>query len=57
MKTYTVSIDSTEHYIMNVTAPDKNAAEAEAWRLFPHHTPDYITNDVLEVICQDEENE
>jgi len=55
MKTYTVHIESIEHYTISVTASDKDIAEALAWRLFPHHTPEFVENNVTEVICESEE--
>jgi hypothetical protein len=55
MNTYTVHIESIEHYTISVTASDKDIAEELAWRLFPHYAPDFVENNVTEVICESEE--
>jgi len=55
MKTYTVHIQTVEHYTIDVTAQDENDAEEMAWQLFPHRTPEHIENDVTAVVCNDEE--
>jgi hypothetical protein len=55
MKNYTVHIQTVESYTIDVTAQDENEAEAMAWRLFPHRTPEFAENDVTAVVCKDEE--
>jgi hypothetical protein len=55
MKTYTVHIQTVESYAIDVTAQDENEAEAMAWRLFPHRTPEFVENDVTAVVCTEGE--
>jgi len=56
MATYTVQIQTIEHYTINVEAKDKEDAEEKAWRLFPHYSADYGENNVTEITCE-EDNE
>ena len=53
MKTYTVHIETVEHYEIEVSARDENEAEEFAWRLFPHRTPGYSENNVTAVTCNE----
>lgn len=55
MTTYTVHIETTEHYMIEVEAKSKDDAEARAWRLFPHRTADYVENTVTLITCEGEE--
>lgn len=52
MKTYTVEIETVEHYTITVDAHDENDAEEKAWRLFPHHNPDSGENNIVSVTEQ-----
>ena len=54
-KTYTVRIESIEHYTINVEARDKEHAEEKAWLLFPHHSADYGENNVTAITCEGEQ--
>lgn len=56
-KTYTVHIESIEHYTINVEADDENQAEERAWLLFPHYSADYGENNVTAITCEGEANE
>lgn len=53
-KTYTVRIETIEHYTINVEAESFADAEEKAWRLFPHHSPDHIENNVTEITCAED---
>jgi len=52
MKTYTVEIDTVEHYTVTVEAHDENDAEAQAWRLFPDITFTGGENNIVSVTEQ-----
>jgi hypothetical protein len=53
-KTYTVHIETIEHYTINVEAESFADAEEKSWRLFPHHSPDHIENNVTEITCAED---
>jgi hypothetical protein len=52
MKTYTVEIETVEHYTVTVEAHDENDAEAQAWRLFPDITFTGGENNIVSVTEQ-----
>lgn len=56
-KTYTVHIESIEHYTINVEASSKEQAEERAWLLFPHHSAQYGENNVTDITCEGEAND
>lgn len=51
-KTYTVHIESIEHYTISVEASSKEQAEERAWLLFPHYSADYGENNVTEITTE-----
>ena len=53
-KTYTVHIETVEHYTVTVNAKDKEQAEEYAWRLFPGSNADYGESNVTEITCEED---
>jgi hypothetical protein len=53
MKTYTVHIESIEHYNIEVLAHNEEDAEEKAWQMFPHKSAEYGENNVTEVTCNE----
>jgi hypothetical protein len=49
MSTYIVHIKLVEYYTITVDAKDPEEAEENAWRLYPHHSPDYGESNVTDV--------
>lgn len=54
-KTYTVRIECVEHFSFTVEANDREEAEEKAWRVYPHHSPDHIENNITEMTCEGQE--
>lgn len=53
-KTYTVHIELVEHFSFTVEANNRDEAEEKAWRVYPHHSPDYGESNITEITCEGE---
>ena len=49
MRTYSVYIESTDYYTIEVRAKDKEEAENKAWNLFPHQKAEYSETNITEI--------